>query len=256
MLGLLTRSAGREPQAIAYYNRALDLANRALPRDPPALGCLLVQVGRANQWSNTERGYAEAEACYQRAAPILKATYGPNNVQLADLFAAWSLLRVAHADIVGAIELRARSNEIEDKYLSYVLASGDEAERRDDARTPARDPGEGVHGLRRALAVAGAETQVMTLWKVDDQATRNLMIRYHDELLRRGTGRAEALLRSPRALASRPATRQPYFWASRGARGARGCACDVSSPGIPPGLPCVGAAFLALGWRACRTIGR
>ena len=34
--------------------------------------------------------------------------------------------------------------------------------------------GDGVHGLRRALAIAGAEAQMMSLWPVDDQATRDL----------------------------------------------------------------------------------
>lgn len=34
--------------------------------------------------------------------------------------------------------------------------------------------GEGVYGLRRALILAGSETQVMSLWKVSDAGTRDL----------------------------------------------------------------------------------
>ncbi len=52
--------------------------------------------------------------------------------------------------------------------------------------------GEGVYGLRRALVLAGAETQVMSLWQVSDAATRDLMVGYYQRLMA-GEGRAEAL---------------------------------------------------------------
>jgi CHAT domain-containing protein len=52
--------------------------------------------------------------------------------------------------------------------------------------------GDGVYGLRRALALAGAETQVMSLWPVSDKATRDLMIEYYKGLLS-GRGRSQAL---------------------------------------------------------------
>ena len=52
--------------------------------------------------------------------------------------------------------------------------------------------GEGVYGLRRAIVLAGAESQVMSLWKVDDAATRDLMVGYYKRL-QAGEGRSDAL---------------------------------------------------------------
>lgn len=52
--------------------------------------------------------------------------------------------------------------------------------------------GAGVYGLRRALVLAGSETQVMSLWKVSDSVTRDLMAAYYRRL-QAGEGRSEAM---------------------------------------------------------------
>lgn len=52
--------------------------------------------------------------------------------------------------------------------------------------------GAGVYGLRRALVLAGNETQVLSLWQVSDTATRDLMLAYY-KLLKAGGSRTEAL---------------------------------------------------------------
>ena len=54
------------------------------------------------------------------------------------------------------------------------------------------DAGEGVYGLKRALSIAGARSQLVTLWKVDDNATAALMTAFYQRLLN-GEARAEAL---------------------------------------------------------------
>lgn len=72
--------------------------------------------------------------------------------------------------------------------------------------------GEGVYGLRRALVLAGAASQVVSLWAVNDQSTRVLMKAFYAELAR-GTGRAEALRRAKLTLLQQPAFADPYYWA-------------------------------------------
>ncbi len=70
--------------------------------------------------------------------------------------------------------------------------------------------GQGVYGLRRAFVVAGAETVVMSLWKVNDGTTRELMEAYYRNLLA-GQGRAMALHEAMRSLrATQP---HPHHWA-------------------------------------------
>jgi CHAT domain-containing protein/Tfp pilus assembly protein PilF len=71
--------------------------------------------------------------------------------------------------------------------------------------------GQGVYGLQRALVVAGAQTVVTSLWRVDDQVTRQLMEGYYQNLLS-GQGRVEALRSAMKTLRQRQP--HPYFWAS------------------------------------------
>ena len=52
--------------------------------------------------------------------------------------------------------------------------------------------GDGVYGLRRALVLAGAETQIMSLWPVADRSTRDLMSGYYARLTK-GSARGDAL---------------------------------------------------------------
>jgi CHAT domain-containing protein/Tfp pilus assembly protein PilF len=73
--------------------------------------------------------------------------------------------------------------------------------------------GDGVHGLRRALVLAGSETQVMSLWAVSDKATRELMVAYYDRL-NQGQGRGEALRRVQLEMLKSVNRRHPYYWAS------------------------------------------
>ena len=72
---------------------------------------------------------------------------------------------------------------------------------------------DGVYGLRRALVLAGAESQVVSLWNVSDTSTRALMRDYYGELSR-GSGRADALRRVKLRLLHQPRYAHPYYWAA------------------------------------------
>ncbi len=73
--------------------------------------------------------------------------------------------------------------------------------------------GEGVYGLRRALVLAGSETQLMSLWSVSDLGTQELMIAYYREL-KKGAGRSAGLRKVRLEMLRSKQRSHPYYWAS------------------------------------------
>jgi CHAT domain-containing protein/Tfp pilus assembly protein PilF len=92
--------------------------------------------------------------------------------------------------------------------------------------------GQGVYGLRRAFVTAGAETVVMSLWKVNDNTTRLLMDAYYGHLLA-GQGRATALREAMRT--SRQSQPHPHYWAPFIVLGWDGPLRSLAP--LPPGTP-------------------
>ncbi len=72
---------------------------------------------------------------------------------------------------------------------------------------------QGVYGLRRALVLAGAETQLVSLWRVSDVATRDLMTAYY-AYLAQGKGRGPALRQVQLDMMQSPERGHPHYWAS------------------------------------------
>jgi MYXO-CTERM domain-containing protein len=118
--------------------------------------------------------------------------------------------------------------------------------------------------------VSGSETQLISLWKVADEATRVLMVDYYRRVLG-GAGRIDALREAQLAMLANPETRHPYYWAAfigagqgtslageppptvrvvetgnaaRGLRSRRGCGCD-GGPGSGGAIGGVALALLA-----------
>src|SRR5262249_40176996 len=69
--------------------------------------------------------------------------------------------------------------------------------------------GEGVFGFRRAFMLAGAQTLVMSLWKVPDQQTQELMEAFYQRLLA-GADRVTALWEAQLTVRARHP--EPLYW--------------------------------------------
>jgi CHAT domain-containing protein len=74
--------------------------------------------------------------------------------------------------------------------------------------------GEGLIGLTRGFMYAGASSVVASLWKVDDEATSELMRLFYTNMLRRGMTPAAALRDAQNSIRQQPQWRSPYYWAA------------------------------------------
>jgi CHAT domain-containing protein len=69
--------------------------------------------------------------------------------------------------------------------------------------------GEGVYGLQRAFKVAGAKSLLMSLWKVDDRVTQELMTAFYAHYVENKGIRAAFLKAQAEIRAQYP---QPFYW--------------------------------------------
>ena len=69
--------------------------------------------------------------------------------------------------------------------------------------------GEGVYGLQRAFLVAGANALIMSLWKVDDAATQQLMTNFYTNWVKLGD-KQKAFKQAQTQLMAK--FKEPYYW--------------------------------------------
>jgi CHAT domain/Tetratricopeptide repeat len=69
--------------------------------------------------------------------------------------------------------------------------------------------GEGVYGLQRAFLVAGANALIMSLWKVDDAATQQLMTYFYTNWVKTGNKQKAFKLAQQQLMAK---YKEPYYW--------------------------------------------
>ncbi len=73
--------------------------------------------------------------------------------------------------------------------------------------------GEGLVGLTRGFMYAGAERVVASLWRVDDQATAQLMKHFYRGMLKENLQPASALRAAQIEMSKSPRWSSPYYWA-------------------------------------------
>lgn len=69
--------------------------------------------------------------------------------------------------------------------------------------------GEGVYGLQRSFLVAGADALIMSLWKVDDEATHLLMSNFYSNWIK-GGNKQKAFKQAQVQLMTK--YKEPYYW--------------------------------------------
>ena len=73
--------------------------------------------------------------------------------------------------------------------------------------------GQGVFGLRRAIRLAGARAQLMSLWSVDDRATQHFMAGFYRRWAE-GKTKSEALRATQMEMAADSQWGHPFYWAA------------------------------------------
>jgi CHAT domain-containing protein len=72
--------------------------------------------------------------------------------------------------------------------------------------------GDGVIGLTRAFAVAGANRVQVTLWQVDDAGTRDFMLAVYGKVVKSGKSFGAAISETKREFIASKDYADPWYW--------------------------------------------
>jgi CHAT domain-containing protein len=72
---------------------------------------------------------------------------------------------------------------------------------------------DGVYGLQRAFKIAGVQTILMSLWKIDDTATQILITEFYKNWIEKKLSKREALKNAQDVLRSNEKYKDPKYWA-------------------------------------------
>lgn len=106
--------------------------------------------------------------------------------------------------------------------------------------------GEGVVGLTSGFMYAGAKSVVSSLWKVDDDATAELMSHFYAAMLKDGLPPAAALKEAKREIWKQGRWRAPFYWAAFTLQGEYAERPGVTRRTSPALIIAVGTAALLL----------
>ena len=70
---------------------------------------------------------------------------------------------------------------------------------------------EGVYGLQRAFQLAGAKSILMTLWPIEDNAARIIMLSFYNHWIN-GMNKSKALQEAQKELMAIPPYNHPSYW--------------------------------------------
>ncbi len=153
----------------------------------------ILHVATHGYWSPVEGRTSSAFRSFNALVNSGLLLSGVVNYYQADVLGA------SHDGILTAYEAQQLDLESTDMVILSACETG----------LGAFDAGEGVYGLQRAFQAAGAASVITSLWKVDDEATKDFMIAFYEKYIE-STDKLEAFRHAQ--MTTRRQYAHPYYW--------------------------------------------